>query len=420
MTTLLLKLFVKNYQKTDDPKVRKDYGLLGSFFGLITNLLLFVGKIIIGILLGLFSIVTDSMNNLSDFGNNFISIVGVKASAKKADREHPYGHQRMEYVLSLIISCIIIGLSMVMMYQGIRDMVAFFRSIVDTGLPPTQNLSYTMYVVSLYIMSVAILMKLMQACLYFSLGKKIDSMPLKALGKDARNDVISTIFVIIGIIITWFSHYSVDCFFTLVVAVFVCLSGVGIMKDAISALIGEEPSPEYVQRLITLIQSYPDVLGMHDLDLHCYGKVIYGVIHLEVDDRKDINESHEMIDEIERKAHAELGIHLTVHMDPIKVDDPLTENIKKIIRDSLASYSTTPISMHDFRIINHDENMHIAFELVIPDSLDNPKEQEKLTSYIRESIAKEYGDDKSFSLDIGFDSEVQDFLLGTSAEKKEQ
>ena len=417
MTKLLLKLFVKDYAKVDDPKVREDYGLLGSFYGLITNFLLFLGKIIIGIMLGLFSIVTDSMNNLSDFGNNFISIVGVRASNKKADKEHPYGHQRMEYVLSLIIACIIIGLAMVMMYQGIMDVISFFKSVYETGKPPIEQMDTIMFVVSLSVLALAILAKLSQAFLYFSLGKRIDSMPLKALGKDARNDVITTVFVIIGMLITYFSTYNLDCFFTLVVAVFVCLSGIGIMKEAVSALIGEEPDSKTVEKLIELLKSHSGVLGMHDLMLHSYGKIIYGVIHVEVDDKVDINVSHELVDEMENEAWKQLGIHLTIHMDPIKVGDPVYDEVRNVILIALNEYSDKKILMHDLHISRKEGRKDsIEFDLVLPDELDDWVNKEKLTKQIRELISKSYPN--PFDLKIVFDNRVQDFLYGAGYEEK--
>lgn len=417
MTKLLLKLFVKDYMKVDDPKVRENYGLLGSFYGLITNFLLFLGKIVIGSMLGLFSIVTDSMNNLSDFGNNVISILGVRASNKKADKEHPYGHQRMEYILSLIIACIIIGLAMVMMYQGIMDAISFFKSVYQTGKPPIEDLDTTMFIVSLAILLLAILTKLSQAFLYFSLGKRIDSMPLKALGKDARNDVITTIFVIIGLLITYFSTYNLDCFFTLVVAVFVTLSGVGIMKEAVSALIGQEPDGKTVEKLIELLNSHPGVLGMHDLMLHSYGKTIYGVIHVEVDDKVDINLSHALIDEMENEAWNTLGIHLTIHMDPIKVGDPIYDDVRNVILIVLKEFSEKKILMHDLHINRREDGKDfIEFDLVLPDELDDWVSKEKLTKQIREMISKSYSN--PFELKITFDNRVQDFLYGAGYEEK--
>lgn len=416
MITLLLKLFVKDYRNTSNLIVRKRYGLFASFFGLFTNLILFVGKIFIGVFLGLYSIVTDAMNNLSDFGNNFISIVGVKVSAKKPDKEHPYGHQRAEYILSLIIGCIVIGLSMVMFYQGCRDTFAFFATLIDTGKPPVGEFSYPLYVVTLVILSVAIAGKLLQAYVYFSLGKRIDSMPLKALGKDARNDIITTTFVIIGVILTWFTSYDFDCFFTLVVAIFVFLSGAGIMKEAASALIGQQPSKELIEGIVNIVKSHEDVLGMHDLMLHYYGNLVYGVLHVEVDDRVDINDSHDVIDTIENEALDQLNVNLTIHMDPVKVNDPETKMLKAVILESLQQHSDVKIKMHDLHTFYKDDLCHIHFELVVPEDNDNEVEETRIKEYLIESIRKAFK--KNFVLDIGFDNKVMDLLDGVYQEEK--
>jgi len=416
MTTLLLKLFVKDYRNTSNLIVRKRYGLLASFFGLFTNLILFIGKIVVGILLGLYSIVTDAMNNLSDFGNNFISIVGVKVSAKKPDKEHPYGHQRAEYILSLIIGCVVIGLAMVMLYQACRDTVTFFTALAKTGKPPVEEFSYPLYVVTLVVLAIAVVGKLLQAMVYFSLGKRIDSMPLKALGKDARNDIITTSFVIIGVIITWFTSYDLDCFFTLVVAFFVAWSGVGIMKEAASALIGQEPSKELIENIVNIVKSHEDVLGMHDLMLHYYGNLIYGVLHVEVSDKVDINVSHNLIDSIEDEVLDKLNVNLTIHMDPIKVDDPETEEIKAAILEALKQYEISDIKMHDLHTFYQGDICHIHFDLVIPESSDNEVEETKIKEYLIDAIRKSFK--KNFMLDIVFDNRVMDLLDGVLSEEK--
>lgn len=414
MTELLLKIFVKNYKNTNDINVRKRYGLLGSFFGLISNFILFVLKIVIGILLGFVSLIADSINNLSDFANNVLSIVGVKISSKKADREHPYGHQRFEYILSLIIGCVIISLATMMMYQAIIDGVDFFTTIVETSNVKTKNISYALYIISLSIMAFAILVKLSQMFLYVSLGKRIDSLPMVALAKDSRNDVISSFFVIVGLVISWFTSIDIDWVFSLIIAIFVITSGIGIIKDATSILLGKEPDKELINKIVKLINSHEISLGMHDLFLHYYGENIYGVIHVEVDDSIPINESHKAIDEIEKEAYEKLKIHLTIHMDPVKKGDYLTDCIKQIVIDSLNEYEIKGITIHDFRI-EKKEKYFISFEVVLPEEEINEVDETKLNEYLIEKIRKKFN--KDFILHLDFDSDVQDFLLGTDAEK---
>jgi cation diffusion facilitator family transporter len=422
MTNLLLRLFVKDYRNTSDPQVRKRYGLLGSFFGLITNFLLFLVKIVIGVLFHLYSIIADSVNNLSDFGNNFLSIFGFKISAKEADADHPFGHQRMEYVISLVISCVIIALGVVMLYQGILDLVAFIQSIQSTGHPVVDDSfvgdsRYAAYVVTLTLLAVAVFTKVLQSLLYRSLGKRIHSMQLIALSKDSLNDVISTTLVIVGVIISWYTGYKVDCFFTISVAVLVILSGIGIMKEAVNILLGQKPDKELVNQLINLVMSQKGVLGMHDLTMHYYGNIIFAVVHVEVDSSQDIMKSHEICDVIEREAEGKLGIHLTVHMDPVLVNDPDTDKYRAAVEEALKAFRV-PISMHDFRILTAPSYVNVIFDLVLPKELDNDDGHQEIRLFIQKYTDNRYG--KPTYLVINFDNELTDFLSGTRAEKTDR
>ncbi len=414
MGKLLLKLFVKDYKNVKDSLVQKKYGLVASFFGLITNFLLFLSKIVIGIILGLFSLVSDSINNLSDFGNNVLSVFGVKVTFKPADKEHPYGHQRTEYIISLIIGCVIIALGAVMAYQGIMDLIAFIKSMIDNGKPLTREFSYTMYVTSLCLLSFAILIKVTQSSIYFSYGKKISSQQLKALGKDALNDCISTSLVIVGILISYFTGYDVDCFFTLFVATLVMISGMGIIKEAANSLVGEKPSKELIDSLVALLLKHKGVLGIHDLELHMYGQVVFGVIHVEVDAKEDVMVSHELCDLLEKEVLSLLHIHLTVHMDPVLVDDPDTEKYKKLLEEFIAKTNKN-IHYHDFRIVSGKENVNLIFDMILPNELDNPNEYKKIKEELRLFINNRYG--KQVHIVINFDDAVTDFLSGTKAEE---
>lgn len=413
MINLLLKLFVKDYKNTSDSKVKERYGLLASFFGLISNFLLFAFKMVAGIMLHLYSIITDSVNNLSDFGTNFLSIVGVKAANKPADEDHPFGHQRIDYIMSLIIGCIVIALGTIMMYQGIKDLVEFVQAIINTGKLPTREFSYVLYVVSLTIMSASIAVKVLQATLYYQLGKRINSLQLKSLSKDSLNDVISTSFVIVGILVSWFSGYDIDCFFTIVVAAFVILSGVGIMKEAITILIGQKPDKSIVDSLIKLIYEHKDVIGVHDLMMHYYGDTIYGVIHIEVDAKKDVFASHEMCDDIENEALEKLHLNLTVHMDPVLVDDPDTDLYKNIIKGIIKGYQG--MKMHDFRILDCGNKVTLAFDLVLSGKEDTPEFKEKLLSEIKDRC--KINTEKELELKVNFDHAELDYLKGTKAEE---
>lgn len=413
MTNLLLKLFIKDYKNTKDENVRKKYGLLGSFFGLITNFVLFLAKIVIGILLGLFSIIADSINNLSDFGNNALSIFGFKVSSKRPDKEHPYGHQRLEYIISLLIACIIIALGCIMLYQAINDLVIFINTMVETSHPPLSTLSYVEYVTSLSIMAFAIFIKALQSRLYYSLGKKIDSLQLKALGRDALNDVISTSTVIISIIITYFTGYEVDCFFTLVVGVLVVISGISILKASANILIGEKPDGEIVKNLIKLCLKHKEVLGLHDLTIHNYGRNVFAVLHLELDAKKDIMESHSLVDTIERECYDQLHIHLTIHMDPILIDDPDTNYYKNEVVLALRQFDFA-VQMHDFRILSAKDYVNLIFDLVIPDEYNNEEGHKMIIEKLHNNMRQT---PKSVHFAINFDDSLTDFLSEYQEEK---
>lgn len=418
MTELLLKLFIKDYQNVDSVKVREKYGMLASLFGLISNLILFVGKIVIGILLGLYSIVSDSINNLSDFGNNMLSIFGVKIAAKPADKEHPYGHQRMEYIISLVIGCVIIALGSIMIYQGAIDLVAFIRSMMETGKPEEESLNLLMFSVSLGILIAAVLVKLFQSYLYFSLGKRIHSMQLKALGKDARNDVIATTLVIVGLLITWFTSYSVDCFFTIIVAGLVIASGINIVKEASSSLLGEKPDETVVKKISNLVKEHKDVIDIHDLSLHYYGHVIYGVIHAEIDADQDVMISHETCDKIEREAFEKYGIHLTVHMDPVKVNDPDTAQYRQLVEEEVKQLNEEGhhVYFHDFRILSAPSFVNLIFDMIIPPEFDNEDSKKMLLKRLTTATNMKFG--KETHLVICFDSAMMDFFHNSEVKKE--
>jgi cation diffusion facilitator family transporter len=414
MTELFLRLFVRDYRNTADPTVRHRYGMLGSIFGLVTNLLLFVGKFTIGILLGFFSVVADSFNSLSDFGNNVLAVFGFRIAKREPDKEHPFGYQRIEYVISLVISCVIIGLGFVMLYQSGRDLYAFSMAMVETGHPPVEEtLTYTRFVISLTILSIALFTKVVQSILYRGLAKRINSMPFRTLGIDALNDTVSTIVVIIGLVVSWNTSFKVDGFFTLAVALLIVVSGIRIMKESTDVLLGHPADKTFINKLIAMISKHPDVLGMHDLTMHYYGDIVYANIHIEVDARRDIMASHQLCDAIEREAETKYGINLNVAMDPVLVNDPVTEKYRDLVEKALQDYKQ-PISLHDFRVLSEPNAVNIIFDLVVPPELDTVKGHQNVSLHIQKYTDNAYG--KPTHLVIDYDDNIEDFLAGTSAE----
>ena len=415
MGKLLLKLFVKDYKNTKDEKVRKKYGLIASFFGLITNFILFAFKIVLGLILNMFSLVSDSLNNLSDFANNTLSFFGVKLTYKPADKDHPYGHQRSEYIISLFIGVVIFSLGAILLYQAVLDLVAFINSIQKTGEPEKSSLSSAYFIITLIVLSFAIILKVSQSLIYSSYGKAISSMQLKALAKDSLNDCISTSLIIVGLVFTYLTEYKVDCFFSIVVSILVIYSSISIIKDASNILLGEKPNKEVVESLVNLITFNKNVLGVHDLEIHSYGKMLYAVIHVEVDAKKDVMLSHEMCDELEKEVLNKLNIHLTIHMDPIYIDDPDTNKYKHLVEQFIEK-ENKGYHFHDFRILSGEKRVNLIFDMVIPYEIDNEETRKNIKNDLLEFIADRYG--KKVYLILNFDSAITD-LLSSDIEKSD-
>ena len=406
MTDFLLKLFVKDYKNKDDLIVRKKYGLLGSFFGLITNLFIFIIKIVFGLITSTISIIADSLNNLSDFGNNFLSILGFKFANKKADKTHPFGHQRLEHVVSLILGIIIVELGSLLLYEGIKGLIEFIKSIIETGKPIVEsNLTLTLFIVTASLLFLSILVKLLQSHLYFSLSKRINSMQLEVLGKDSRNDIIATSAVLVGLFITYFTSYKVDCFFTIAVSIFVIISGMGIILEAIKVLIGKKIDDEIINKIVSTVKSNKDILGYHDLLVHSYGEKKYGTIDIELDSTLELNKAHEIIDNIEKELFEKTNIVFTIHVDPINLNDTKSNKLKKDITSLISNYNNQ-ISLHDFHLNNEKEK--ISFDIILPGKLCNNKTKDEINNLVSSYLSNtSYS---KYKLNITFDDLDSTFI----------
>jgi cation diffusion facilitator family transporter len=375
MVNLLLKIFVKDYKNTANEKVRTSYGLLGAGFGIFTNFLLFVGKLIVGLLISNLSIVADALNNLSDFGNCFLAVFGFKMSSKPADKEHPYGHQRMEYVISLVISVVIIALGLNLFYQAVLALINPEPALTSFPLIP------------IIILGVSILMKVLQSFVYYSLGNRINSLTLKANGADARNDVLATSAVLAGLLISYYTGFTqTDSILTIVVSVFILYTGIKILIETADVLLGEKPSDQTIKNFVKLVKGHEGVLGVHDLEMHCYGpSAIFASIHVEVDGSKNVFDSHDMIDNIEVECERKLGIKTVIHMDPVKVNDGETERCRKIVENVVKNVDSS-LSIHDFRIVSGPTHINAVFDMVIP--FDKKPKTKELISEIRKEVKK--------------------------------
>ena len=380
MTELLLKLFVKDYKNVKDQNVRKQYGVLGAVFGLITNFILFAAKLTIGILIANISIIADGLNNLSDFGNCFITIFGFKMSSKPADKDHPFGHQRMEYIISLIVSVIIISLGF-----------NIGKDAVSSIIIPSEQMEQIL--IPAIILGLSIVIKVLQGVLYYSLGKRIDSIALKATGADSRNDVISTTGVLIGLFISFYTGFTrIDGIIALVVAIFVVISGIKILIDTADILLGEKPSQEIIDEFVKTIKSHDCILGIHDIEMHCYGpNQIYASCHVEVDASKDVIITHDSIDNIEKECLQKLKIQTVIHMDPVVINDPQRNHFKEVVAEALKEVNPD-LHFHDFRIVSGPTHVNLVFDIVLPFELKSKKDeiQSKLEDLVHQKEPNTY------------------------------
>ena len=380
MTELLLKLFVKDYKNVKDQNVRKQYGVLGAVFGLITNFILFAAKLTIGILIANISIIADGLNNLSDFGNCFITIFGFKMSSKPADKDHPFGHQRMEYIISLIVSVIIISLGF-----------NIGKDAVNSIITPSEQMEQIL--IPAIILGLSIVVKVLQGVLYYSLGKRIDSIALKATGADSRNDVISTTGVLIGLFISFYTGFTrIDGIIALVVAIFVVISGIKILIDTADILLGEKPSQEIIDEFVKTIKSHDCILGIHDIEMHCYGpNQIYASCHVEVDASKDVIVTHDSIDNIEKECLQKLKIQTVIHMDPVVINDPQRNHFKEVVAEALKEVNPD-LHFHDFRIVSGPTHVNLVFDIVLPFELKSKKDeiQSKLEDLVHQKEPNTY------------------------------
>ena len=352
---LIKRLFIKDYKNTSDSVVRTRYGFVAGVFGIISNLLLFIGKLLVGILGASITIIADAINNLSDMGSSAIVIFGFKLSSKPADSEHPFGHERYEQIMALIVAVIVMAIGVMLTKSSIEKIIA----------PEPTTVSLTTYIV----LGLAIIVKLFQMLLYNNFAKSINSDVLKASGIDSRNDVISTSAVLVAmVLINIFGDvgFSIDGIFGLLVSAFIIFSAIKLIKETIGPLLGEMPDKEFVQSLKDKILSYEGVLGLHDFLIHSYGANNYFVnAHVEVSSKVDIMISHDMIDNIERDFKEQLNIVLSLHLDPIETDNEEVNFNKEKVSLILKNIDEN-LSFHDFRMVFGETHTNILFDVVIP------------------------------------------------------
>ncbi|MDD4482166.1 MAG: cation diffusion facilitator family transporter [Bacilli bacterium] len=352
MIKLLGKIFIKDYNNYTNTKVRNKYGILSGVFGIISNLLISVGKIIVGLVFGSVSILADGINSLSDMGTSIITVISYHFAGTPPDKEHPFGHQRIEQISGLLLSAIVMVIGVSLLKTSIKNIFT----------PQTMVFSY----IAIIILVISLFVKIIQSIFYFRLGKIINSKVLKANAFDSLNDCLSTIAVIIAYLIFHFWSINLDAYLGIVVSLFVIYSGFKLIKSTISPLIGEAPDRELVTHIENKLLSYKGVLGIHDLVIHTYGVGnIFVTVHVEVKSDADFVECHDMIDNIERDFYHDDAINLVIHMDPTEKDTEESIRIKELIAKILYDINEK-LSFHDFRVVSGPTHTNVIFDIVVP------------------------------------------------------
>lgn len=371
MIKLLVRKFVKDYENVSDKKVRESCTVLGGIIGLICNFFLFLLKLLIGIAMNSIAIMGDAFNNLSDTGSSFVAIIGAKLSNKKPDAEHPFGHGRIEYISSLIVSFLI-------MMVGLE---LFKSSIGKIKNPEAVYFNIILAVILL----VSVLVKLWMFFYYRYLGRQINSGVLLANSKDSINDVFSTSAVIIATVIGSFTKLPIDGIIGIIVSVVIIYNGFSIAKETVGLLLGSAPDTETVKDIYEILTGAEDIVGIHDLIVHDYGPGrIFASVHAEIPDDANIVKVHETIDALEKKVERELGIEIVIHMDPISVNNEKVARLKSMVKE-IVKEETPSFSIHDFRITDGADHINIIFDLVV-DFKTTPEEKEKLLGNIKRKI----------------------------------
>lgn len=348
----LVRRFIKNYQDTKDANVRTNIGKLSGIVGIFSNLFLFVIKFVIGTIVHSVSIQADGVNNLTDAGSNIISILSFHLANKPADKDHPFGHERTETIASLFVGILILVLG----FETAKESVS---KVIHPG-------SIDFRIASVIILLISIIVKFWMYAYNKKLSKTYDSSLLEATALDSISDVCGTTAVLVSTLLSPILHFNLDGYMGIVVSGIILYGAYGLLRDMINSLIGEAPDPELVHNIVDRIMAHPAILGVHDMMLHNYGpNKIFASAHVEVDSSKDIFETHDHIDNIEREVKENMNIDLVLHMDPVKVNDPETELYRAKVVEAIHQIDPK-WGFHDFRIVSGPTHVNLVFDLVIP------------------------------------------------------
>jgi cation diffusion facilitator family transporter len=356
MTELLTRLFVKNRQDVHAPRVRAAYGTLASITGIVLNLLLFVGKFTVGTLFGSISIVSDAINSLTDAGSQIISLISFRISARPADKEHPFGHARIEYIASLLVSILILFIGAELLRESV--------SKIFSPDPPEAS------PIAAIVLALSIGGKLWFALFNRALDRRIDSAVMRATATDSLSDTLSTgavlIVTLLSILFPAVRAWNLDAYVGAIVSVLIIVAGLRILNESKNSILGEAPSDEIVASITDIVSHHDGALGIHDMVVHSYGPGrTLATLHIEVDGKQDIFVSHDTVDLIERRLREECGIECSIHLDPVVTDDPLVEEWRTRV-EQIVSAIDARLRIHDFRMVPGVTHTNLVFDMAIP------------------------------------------------------
>ncbi len=362
MTSLILKLFIYNKERSEADR-RLKLGTLGGVVGIIVNALLAAAKALAGLLFGSIALIADAANNLTDAASSIITLFGFKLAAKKPDRDHPYGHGRMEYLSGLMMAFLVlmIGFSL---FKGSINQILHPESLVFSYL-------------SIGVMVLGIVGKLWLSLFFKKLQKLTGSATFGAASADSRNDVLSTLAVLCSTVIFAITDLNLDGYIGLLVSLFIFYSAIGLLKETLDPLLGQPPEQELVQNIYQKAMSYEGILGIHDLVVHNYGPGrTFISFHAEVSAHEDMLQSHDLVDNIEKDFWQDMGIETVIHIDPVILNDPKLIELESLVRQTLIEIDPD-LTMHDFRAVMGPTHTNLIFDVVLPADFKKSKAEFK-------------------------------------------
>ncbi len=366
----LFRLFIKDYNNTDDEQVRNSYGMFAGVTGIVLNIFLFVFKLVASVFTSSIGIAADALNNLSDAGSSIITFIGFRMAGKPADRDHPFGHGRAEYICAMFVS-------MLILFMGFELCKSSISKIIN---PQSTSLSTA----SVVILALAVVTKGWMYLFNRRIGSVINSKPISATAKDSLSDAVATLAVLTGLGVEKMLDINIDGYTGLIVSVFILYTGVGAIKDAMSPLLGSVPDKELVDAIKSTIMAHKEIVGIHDMVIHNYGPTRFMMsVHAEVPCDGDILKIHDTIDIIEREISAKFKCDAVIHMDPIETNNEYVKTVSDTVLTVIKGIDSR-LTMHDFRMVSGETHTNLIFDVVVPYDFDMTSK--KLTKLIQQEI----------------------------------